>query len=71
MQSCNFPDEHRRQTLDDIFGAKRGSVYLEGLIDAKSTEEFDSNLAGMIEKPASLDILLASMNGLPLTRQKT
>ena len=26
MQSCNFPDEHRRQTLDDIFGAKRGSV---------------------------------------------
>ena len=47
MQSCNFPDEHRRQTLDDIFGAKRGSVYLEGLIDAKSTEEFDSNLAAL------------------------
>ena len=48
------------------------SVYLEGLIDAKSTEELlPSNLFGMIEKPASLDILLASMNGFPLTRQKT
>ena len=28
-----------------VFGAKRGSVYLEGLIDASSTDEFNSNLA--------------------------
>ena len=47
MQSCNFPDEHRCQTLDDIFGTKRGSVYLEGLIDASLTDEFDSSLAAL------------------------
>ena len=43
----NFPEQHRRATLDEIFGARRGTVYLEGLVDAVSSEDFDSKLASL------------------------
>ena len=45
LLDLNFPVEHRRKILDEIFGGRRGSVYLEGLIDAKSAEDFDLKLA--------------------------
>ena len=33
LQVRKFPEQHRRTTPDEIFGARRGSVYLEGLIN--------------------------------------
>ena len=36
-----FPEQHRRATLDE---ARKGTVYVEGLIDAKSCEEFGDKL---------------------------
>ena len=47
LHDLNFPVEHRRKVLDEIFGGRRGSVYLEGLIDAKSAEDFDLKLAAL------------------------
>ena len=40
-----FPEEHRRQTPDEIFGAKRGTIHFEGLVDSSTREEFDEKLA--------------------------
>ena len=47
LHDLNFPVEHRRKVLDEIFGGRRGSVYLEGLIDAKSAEDLDLKLAAL------------------------
>ena len=44
LHNQHFPEEHVRTTLEEIFGAQKGTVHLEGLIDAKSSEEFDSKL---------------------------
>ncbi len=41
------PDEHRCQTLDEIFGAKRGTLHFEGLINCKTGKEFDDKLAAL------------------------
>ena len=47
LHNQHFPEEHVRTTLEEIFGAQKGTVHLEGLIDAKSSEEFDSKLTAL------------------------
>lgn len=41
LHSQHFPEEHIKTTLEEIFGAPKGLVHLDGLIDCKSCEEFD------------------------------
>ena len=45
LHSQHFPEEHIKTTLEEIFGASKGLVHLDGLIDCKSCEEFDNKLA--------------------------
>ena len=42
-----FPEEHRRLTLEEVFGAKRGMVHFEGLIDSSTPKEFDEKLVSL------------------------
>ena len=45
-----FPEEHRRATLDEVFGAKRGTVHFEGLIDCNTNKEFDEKLESLKQR---------------------
>ena len=47
LQDRKFPEQHRKATMDEIFGARKGTVYLEGLIDAESCMDFDDKLASL------------------------
>lgn len=47
LQDRKFPEQQRKATLDEIFGTRKGTVYVEGLIDSKSCEEFDIKLASL------------------------
>ena len=47
LQDRKFPEERRKVTLEEIFGGRRGTAYIEGLIDSKSCSEFDSKLAAL------------------------
>ena len=45
-----FPEEHRRAMLDEVFGAKRGTVHFEGLIDCNTNKEFDEKLESLKQR---------------------
>ena len=47
LQARHFPEQHRKATLDEIFGCNKGTVYIEGLVDAVSCEEFDEKLLSL------------------------
>jgi hypothetical protein len=47
LQDRKFPGQQRKTTLDEIFGARKGTVYVEGLVDSTSCEDFDSKLASL------------------------
>ena len=42
-----FPEERRRATLEEVFGAKRGTIHFEGLIDCCTNTEFDEKLESL------------------------
>ena len=42
-----FPEEHRRATLEEVFGTKRGTIHFEGLIDCCTNTEFDEKLESL------------------------
>ena len=44
----NFPPNISQKILDDIFGAKLGSVLVEGLIDAFDRTDFQNKLDDVV-----------------------
>ena len=42
-----FPESAVTKITDHIFGMKDGPTFHEGLVDAKSEAEFDSNLVSL------------------------
>ena len=47
LQDKKFPEQHRKVTLDEIFGSRMGTVYTEGLIDSKTCDDFNSKLSSL------------------------
>ena len=47
LQDRKFPEQHRKVTLDEIFGSRMGTVYTEGLIDSKTCDDFNSKLSSL------------------------
>ena len=50
IREYNIGDELSVEIVDDIFGKKLGAVYIEGLVDAYDTEDFDEKLEKVITK---------------------
>jgi len=50
LRECNIPTQLSTNILDDIFGKKLGSVYIEGLVDAQDSSDFQEKVARLIEK---------------------
>ena len=55
LHVCNVPTLHSTEILDDIFGRKLGTVYIEGLVDACDTIDLDSKVEKAVSKWRSFD----------------
>ena len=55
LRVCNIPTLHSTEILDDIFGRKLGTVYIEGLVDACDTTDLDSKVEKAVSKWRSFD----------------
>ena len=42
LHQCSIPSQVSLEILDDIFGKKAGAVFIEGLVDARDTDDFDA-----------------------------
>jgi len=45
---CNVPSQLSTEILDDVFGKKLGTEYVEGLADAEDADDFDAKLESLI-----------------------
>ena len=50
LRECNIPTQLSTDILDDIFGKKVGSVYVEGLVDAQDSHDFQAKVKRLIER---------------------
>ena len=50
LRECNIPSQVTIDILNDTFGNKLGSVYVNGLVDADDTEDFDIKVKNLISK---------------------
>jgi len=50
LNECNIPSCLTTEILDDIFGKKVGAVYIEGLVDASDTDDFDAKSENVLTK---------------------
>ena len=64
LHQCNIPSQINQDILDDKFGKKAGTVFIEGLVDARDTIDFDAKLEDFREKWGSLDTSTSDMEGL-------
>ena len=44
LRECNIPTQLSTDILDDIFGKKLGSMYIEGLVDAQDSTDFQEKV---------------------------
>ena len=49
LAECNCPVSLSQKILDDVFGKKLGSVFIEGLVDASDDCDFQNKLDGLVE----------------------
>ena len=49
LQVQHFTEQHHKATLDKIFGCSKGTVYIEGLVDAMTCKEKLASLRGVWE----------------------
>ena len=50
LRSLAIPIEVQSEILSDIFGKRIDSMYLTGLVDSKSKENFENSLAAIVQK---------------------
>ena len=50
LHQCCIYSQIGLEVLDDIFGKKAGTVFIEGLVDAMNTTDFDATLECLCEK---------------------
>ena len=50
LRECNIPTQLSTDILDDIFGKKVGSVYIEGLVDAQDSYAFQEKVKRLVER---------------------
>ena len=49
LADCNIPSELAHKILDDIFGRKLGTVFVEGIVDASGVTDFQSKLEAVLQ----------------------
>ena len=56
LAECNIPIDLSQRFLDDVFGKKMGSVFVEGLVDASDDQDFRSKLEDLSQSWSSCDM---------------
>lgn len=49
-EKCNISIQFTAEILDDVFGKKVGTLYIEGLVDTDDVDDFDAKLENLLIK---------------------
>ena len=50
LNECNISTQFATEILDDVFGKKIGTLYVEGLVDADDVDDFDAKMESLLTK---------------------
>ena len=64
LNECNISSQLAIEILDDVFGKKIGTVYVEGLVDADDVDDFDAKLESLLTKWKSDDVSTTSASDI-------
>ena len=64
LNECNISSHLVIEILDDVFGKKIGTLYIEGLVDADDTDDFDAKLESLLTKWKSHEVATTSMSDI-------
>jgi len=56
LVECNVPVDLSERILDDVFGKTLGSVFVEGIVDASSDQDFQNKLEDMTQSWRNCDV---------------
>ena len=56
LVECNVPVDLSQRILDDVFGKTLGSVFVEGIVDASSDQDFQNKLEDMTQSWRNCDV---------------
>ncbi len=56
LQSCSIPTEASKTIIGDIFGHTQGDVYVEGLVDSFSIDDFQAKIDSLFMKWRNFEI---------------
>ena len=56
LHKCNIPPQNGNDIIDDIFGKRFGSTYVEGLVDASDSIDFQEKVEKILEKWRNLSV---------------
>ncbi len=56
LREYNMPTQLSIEILDDVFGNKVGTVYVEGLVDAEDTDDFDAKIESLLTKWRNMEL---------------
>ena len=54
LAECNIPVDLSQKILDDAFGKKLGSVFVEGIVDASDDSDFQNKLDAKHSQPGKV-----------------
>ena len=63
LAECNIPVDLSQKILDDVFGKKLGSVFVEGIVDASDDSDFQNKLECCYTDLAQLQLAKHSQPG--------
>ena len=64
LNECNISSQFTIEILDDVFGNKIGTVYVEGLVDADDVDDFDAKLESLLTKWRDQDVATTSVSNI-------
>ena len=50
MNAIIISTQFKTEILDDVFGKKIGTLYVEGLVDSKDLDDFDAKMESLVTK---------------------
>ena len=64
LNECNISSQLVIEILDDVFGKKIGTLYVEGLVDADDIDDFDAKLESLLTKWKSHEVATTSTSDI-------
>ena len=61
IHKCNIPPQNGDDIIDDMFGKRFGSTYVEGLVDASDSIDFQEKVEKILEKWRNLFVPFANV----------